>query len=223
MHWWSVNNRQRHDGSLPRSWPSLNPTWPPLHRGSFASYALARYDKYCTRYKLRRVLHFTSNKKWFPWPHVNVIFNWHNKNKHKAPNSIVKFGHSSHFVYNLMEIFFDANKVKYICWSCNAIGLHWCPVWTSGTSGDDKELVGREGRQREVDFSPIYLRTICFSKIHVGSALSNLRHSDGSPIWGQLASPHNVTSGRSKIHVETTLLTLGLTVCGLTVVGCCPY
>ena len=91
MHWWSVNNRQRHDGSLPRSWPSLNPTGPRLHRGSFASYALARYDKYCTRYKLRRVLHFTSNKKWFPWPHVNVIFNWHNK---KAQNSKVKFGPS---------------------------------------------------------------------------------------------------------------------------------
>ena len=151
VHWWSVNNRQRHDGSLPRSWPSLNPTWPPLHRGSFASYALARYDKYCTRYKLRRVLHFTSNKKWFPWPHANTIFNWHTRQQIAKWN----LGLPPNFVYNLMEILFDANRVQFICWSCNAIGLHWCPVWTCGTSGDDKELVGREGRQREVDFSPI--------------------------------------------------------------------
>ena len=102
VHWWSVNNRQRHDGSLPRSWPSLNPTWPPLHRGSFASYALARYDKYCTRYKLRRVLHFTSNKKWFPWPHVNVIFNWHNKKKHQITNSKVKIGPCTQFDGNII-------------------------------------------------------------------------------------------------------------------------
>ena len=146
--------------------------------------------------------------------------------KHKAANSKVKFGPSSQFCvqFDRNVIWCKQGPIHLLIvqgyWSALVPCVNLChfrrrqrACWTRGTATGGRLQSYLVGDNLLLENT----RVLCIVKLE-----AQWREVCWSPIWGNLL-PQQFQLRTFKIHVETTLLTLGLRVCGLTVVGFCLY